>query len=187
MGIWNTLTGRREPPPPKLDQLFGLPTAALTLQASMSFVTTGRGAICFQGAAGAAMDDTVKGFVELLNNDDDRPVELSTDQYGYTWLLSFQDDIGQLATDLHAVATSLELQGFADRLLCAQASFHDPSGRSLALVYLAKAGTFYPFAPTAPNVRDNVLEIQVRDLLKGELPMEPDLQRWMALWGAPGL
>ena len=72
-------------------------------------------------------------------------------------------------------------------MLCALVSFHDPGGRSLALVYLAKTGTFYPFAPTGEKVRDNVLEIQVRDLLKGELSMEPDLQRWMALWGAPGL
>ena len=34
---------------------------------------------------------------------------------------------------------------------------------------------------------DNLLELQVRDHLTGELPMEPDLQRWMAVWGAPGL
>jgi len=27
----------------------------------------------------------------------------------------------------------------------------------------------------------------VRDLLGEELPMEPDLQRWLAVWKAPGL
>ena len=35
--------------------------------------------------------------------------------------------------------------------------------------------------------RDNLLEIQVRDALRGDLPLEADLARWMALWGAPGL
>ena len=35
--------------------------------------------------------------------------------------------------------------------------------------------------------RDNVLEIQIRDLLTNELPMEMQLSRWMAVWGAPGL
>ena len=188
MGLWETITGRRQPPQPKLDQLFALPTAAITLQAGLNFAPTGRGAVCFQGAAGPAMDDVVKQVVEMLNNDDDpKPVEVSTDQYGYTWLLSYQDDVSALATDLHGVATSLELQGYADRLLCALVSFRDPQGRELALVYLAKTGTFYPFAPTGAQQRNNVLEVQVKDLLAEELPIERDLQRWMALWGAPGL
>ena len=69
MGLWDTITGRRQPPQPKLDELFGLPTAALTLQASLNFAPTGRGAICFQGAAGPAMDDTVKQVVPQLNAD----------------------------------------------------------------------------------------------------------------------
>jgi hypothetical protein len=57
------------------------------------------------------------------------------------------------------------------------------------MVYLYKRGTFYPFAP-APGggeQRDNVLELRVRDLLAGELPLESDLSRWFAIWGAPGL
>ena len=54
------------------------------------------------------------------------------------------------------------------------------------MVYLYKQGTFYPFAPTGERRRDNLLEIQVRDLLAAELPIERDLSRWMALWGAPG-
>ena len=35
----------------------------------------------------------------------------------------------------------------------------------------------------APQQRDNLLEIQVRDALAGELPIEQDLQRWLAVWG----
>ena len=55
------------------------------------------------------------------------------------------------------------------------------------LVYLYRRGSFYPFAPSGPQQRDNLLEIQVRDALAAELPMEKDLQRWLAVWGAPGL
>ena len=83
--------------------------------------------------------------------------------------------------------SALEEQGFATGLLCSLVPFHDAAGRTVGLVYLYKQGTFYPFAPTGPNVRDNLLEMQVRDTLAAELPMEPDLQRWLALWGAPGL
>jgi hypothetical protein len=59
----------------------------------------------------------------------------------------------------------------------------------VGLVYLYKQGTFYAFAPRpgAQRQRDNLLEIQVRDELAGELPMEKDLSRWLAVWGAPGL
>ena len=55
------------------------------------------------------------------------------------------------------------------------------------MVYLYKQGTFYPFAPTGPQQRDNLLEISVRDTLAEELPMEQDLSRWLAVWEAPGL
>jgi hypothetical protein len=90
-------------------------------------------------------------------------------------------------TDLHAVNTSLEAQGFADGLLCTLVSFADNTGRSLGLVYLYKKGTFYPFAPTGPQQRDNLLELQIKELLKNDLPLEPQLASWMAVWGAPGI
>ena len=65
---------------------------------------------------------------------------------------------------------------------------HGPDGRRVGLVYLYKQGTFYAFAPTGDGkTRDNLLEISVREQLQGELPMETDLSRWFALWGAPGL
>ena len=92
-----------------------------------------------------------------------------------------------MCTDLHAVNTSLESQGFGSGLLCSVVPFVDVSGRRVGLVYLYKQGTFYAFAPTDSQTRDNLLEISVRDQLKAELPMETDLSRWFALWGAPGL
>ncbi len=187
MGFWDALTGRTKPVAPKLDGLFALPAAAVTLQASANFTMTGRGAICFRAAEGPAFAQTLSETVALLDNDDDPDVEITSDQYGFTWLVARQDDMGALATDLHAVTSSLEVQGFSHAVLCTLVSFTDPSGRSLALVYLYKQGTFYPFAPAGPQRRDNLLEIQMRDLLATDLPIERDVSRWMALWGAPGL
>jgi hypothetical protein len=65
--------------------------------------------------------------------------------------------------------------------------FASASGQRFGLTYLYKQGTFYPFAPTGDRKRDNALEIQVRGVLDGELPIEPDLSRWMAVFDAPGL
>lgn len=185
--FWEAVTGRRRPAPARIEALFALPHAAITLQTAANLTPTGRGAVCFRAVEGPAFAQTIADLVELLDNDDDPDVERSVDPFGYTWLVARQDDVSALVTDLHTVNTSLEMQGFADGLLCSLVSFRDPAGRSLALVYLYKQGTFYPFAPTGPQRRDNLLELQVRDLLEGELPVEQDTSRWMALWDAPGL
>jgi hypothetical protein len=73
--------------------------------------------------------------------------------------------------------------------LCSTIGLRGESGQPLALVYLYKRGTFYPFAPVdaATQRRDSALEIQVRALLVGDLPFEPDVTRWFPVWGAPGL
>ena len=189
MGIWSTLTGRSKPVEANLDALFSLPAAAITLQAASAFVPTGVGSVCYRASEGAAFAQAQSDVVELLDNDDDPDVERSTDSFGFTWLVARQspDDLSALVTDLHTVNTSLEAQGFGPSLLCSLVGFTDPAGRSLALVYLYKQGTFYPFAPHGPQQRDNLLEIQVRDLVKDDLPVESQLSRWMPLWGAPGL
>jgi hypothetical protein len=189
VGIWNVLSGRSKPVRANLDALFSLPAAAITLQTAAGFNPTGAGSVCYRAAEGAAFAQTQREVVELLDNDDDPDVEQSTDSFGFTWLVARQspDDLSALVTDLHTVNTSLEGQGFGPSLLCSLVGFRDLSGRTLGLVYLYKQGTFYPFAPQGPQQRDNLLEIQVRDLLANDLPIEPQLSRWMPLWGAPGL
>jgi len=120
---------------------------------------------------------------------DAKPVELSTDSYGFTWLVCRHapDDIEGLVTDLHAVNSSLEAGGFGPQLLCTILGFRDSSRRSLGLVYLYKRGTFYPFAPQSGERRDNALELQIRGALGNDLKIEADLGRWFPVWGAPGL
>jgi PspA associated protein B len=190
VGFLDTLLGRTKPAQPNLDELFSLPTAAITLQASMNMTPTGVGSVCFRAPEGKAFSDIEKDVRELLSmGSGTASVEVTTDRYGFTWLTCHHaaDDFEALVTDLHAVNSSLADGGFGPQLLCTLASFRDDQGRPVGIVYLYKRGTFYPFAPRSGEQRDNALELQVRGAVGADLKIEPDLTRWFAVWGAPGL
>lgn len=189
VGFLDALLGRSKPAKPDLDQLFGLPNAALTLQAAMGFEATGIGSVCYREMEGQAFYQTQSDVTELLDADEGPKVEKSKDEYGYTWLICRGDpqDMSGLVTDLHAVNSTLEANGFGPALLCSLVGFRHPDGRSLGLVYLYKQGSFYPFAPSGKQQRDTVLELQVRGQVANDLRVEQDTGRWFPVWGAPGL
>ena len=192
MGFLDTLLGRTKPVQPNLDKLFSLPSAAITLEAAAGLVPTGAASVCFRAAEGKAFADIENEVRELLAmgaGADVPRVEVSTDSYGFTWLLIRRpaDQVEALVTDVHAVNSSLADAGFGPQLLCSLVGFTSPAGARLAIVYLYKRGSFYPFAPRAGETRDSALELQVRGAIEGDLPIEPDLSRWFPVWGAPGL
>ena len=190
MGLWDALTGRRQETRADLDSLFLVPSAAITLQTSLGLSPTGSGSVCYRAASGEAFRQLQQDVVALLDDDAEAPdVTVSTDSFGFSWLTVSGDpsDAAGLCTDLHAVNTTLETQGFGAGLLCSLVPFSDGAGDRVGLVYLYKQGTFYPFAPRGSQQRDTLLEIQVRDAMSGELPVEKDLSRWLAVWDAPGL
>jgi hypothetical protein len=91
MGLLDILLGRSKPVAPDLDQLFALPSAAITLQAAAGFTPTGTGAVCFATVEGGAFAEARQEVQELLDADAERggpPVEVSRDEYGYSWLVS---------------------------------------------------------------------------------------------------
>jgi hypothetical protein len=189
MGFLDSLLGRTKPVQPNLDALFAVPNAAITLEVGADLRPTGVGSVCFRAAEGGAFSQLQAEIQQLLDADEGPQVEVTRDNYGYTWLVSTTSppDISALVTDLHAVNSSLQDHGFGPQLLCSLVGFEDPAGRRVGLVYLYKRGTFYPFAPLEGERRDNALELQVRGLLAGDLRIEDDLSRWFPVWGAPGL
>jgi hypothetical protein len=195
MGFLDVLLGRTKPVQPKLDDLFALPSAAVQLQAASGFTPTGSGSVCFRAVEGKTFTDIQKDVTDLLDMDAEKgtslPVEVTRDSYGFTWIVSnhMSDEMDGLVTDLHAVNSALVDNGFGPQLLCTLVAFRDDSNRRLALVYLYKRGTFYPFAPLneRQQTRDNTIELQVKGLLSDDLKIEQDLARWFPVWGAPGL
>jgi hypothetical protein len=196
MGFLDVILGRTKPVQPKLDDLFALPGAAIQLQAATGFTPTGSGSVCFRGVEGKTFADIQRDVQDLLDMDAGKPggglpVEVTKDAYGFTWLVSnhLSDEMDGLVTDLHAVNSALVDNGFGPQLLCTLVAFRDENHRPLALVYLYKRGTFYPFAPVPGRAseRDNALELQVKGVLSEDLKIEQELTRWFAVWGAPGL
>jgi hypothetical protein len=188
VGLFDSLLGRSKQAQPNLDALFSLPGAALTLEAAADIHPTGTGAVCFREAEGAPFGRVKAEITALLGGAEPKEVH---DSFGYTWLVVRRapDDVAALVTDLHAVNSSLESAGFGPALLCSTIGMRTPSEQPVALVYLYKRGTFYPFAPVDADAqrRDSALELQVRALVASDLPIETDVTRWFPIWGAPGL
>jgi hypothetical protein len=192
MGLLDTLLGRTQQAKPDLDALFALPSAGVTLQAAADLRPTGIGSVCVKPAEGGAFEgltDQVEQLLAVNAEDGNRKYDETTDSFGFQWLTrrTSADDLAGLVTDLHAVNSTLDSAGFGPALLCTLVGFSDGKAPTVGLVYLYKRGTWYPFAPTGENKRDNSREMQIRAMLGDDLKVEPDLSRWFPVWGAPGL
>ena len=141
---------------------------------------------------GAAYQQTQDDVVALLDDDPDKPdVAVHRDDFGFTWLVV---DRGPTTTsrgsctDLHAVNTALEEQGFGDR-----AAVLGGALRRRCRPAASGWSTSTSRAPSTPSPRParrpatTSSRSRSATSSKAELPMEQDLQRWLALWGAPGL
>jgi PspAB-like protein len=185
----DALLGRSRPAPPKLDALFGVTGAAITLEAAAGMRPTGQAAVCFHPASGqgfAAASEELKELLELAIAEAGSTLKVTDDRYGYRWVVLADPEMEDLVTSVHLVNSTLEQHGFGPQLLCSVFGFATADGtKRFHLVYLYKRGTFYPFAPLGGERRDNELELQVKATLGGDLPVEPELARWFALWGLP--
>jgi hypothetical protein len=184
----DALLGRSKPKQPKLDALFGVTGAAITLEAAAGMKPTGQAAVCFKPASGqgfAAASEELQSLLELAVKEAGSTLRISDDRYGYRWVVLADPEMEDLVTSVHLVNSTLEQYGFGPQLLCSVFGFRDERARRFHLVYLYKRGTFYPFAPLGGERRDNELELRVKATLGGDLPIEPELARWFALWGLP--
>ena len=79
--------------------------------------------------------------------------------------------------------------GFGSQLLAAAFRFDGDafgSDHPVYWIYGFKTGTWWPFIPTgSEQERDNARELELKAKLEPELPIEPDLSKWLALYGAP--
>ncbi len=188
MGLGDILFGRKKLGGAKLDKLFALPSARLTLEAELGLRPGGLAAVVFKPLSAGEFHRVEQEIDELLAvaaESSGSEVRRRSDTYGFQWLVVRDQDFEDLVTAVHLVSSELEARGFGAQLLAAIFAF-EGRPRRIHLVYGFKRGTFWPFVPTGEGQqRDNAEELRLKNELEGELPIEPELERWLGLFDAP--
>jgi hypothetical protein len=190
VGLTDVLFGRKRLKGAKLDKLFALSTAQVTLGTELGLRPAGVGAVVFKPLsagefARAEQDvDELLGVVKQTSGSD---VRRRQDSLGYQWIVVRDKDFEDVVTGVHMVASELAARGFGEQLLAADFEFErKDGGQPVYLIYGFKRGAFWPFIPTGQDQeRDNADELRLRNELQGEMPIETDLTRWLGLFDAP--
>ena len=187
MPLRDVLFGRKKLSEPREDRLFALTTAAVTLQTELGLVTAGAAAVAFKpqssGEFRSAFDDVDK-LMDAVAQQCGSEVERKSDEFGFDWIIVRDPDLEDLVATAHTLASELTAQGFGSQLLAAAFPFKGGE-HPVYWIYGFKRGAFWPFVPTGKDTRDNATELELKAKLEKELPVEPDLTRWFALFEAP--
>ena len=190
MGLGDVLFGRKKLKGAKLDRLFALSTAQVTLETELGLRPAGAAGVVFKSLSAGEFMRAEQALDELLGvvaQTSGSEVRRRQDSLGYQWLVVRDRDFEDLVTGVHVVAGELVAHGFGEQLLAALFAFERRDAeRPTYLIYGFKRGAFWPFVPTGEGQeRDNAEELRLRNELQGELPIEEDLSRWLGLFDAP--
>ena len=188
MGLTDILFGRKKLKEPAADRLFAITTAAVTLDTECGLKPAGVGAVIFKPLSAGEFTQANVDIDELLAavaTESGSTLDRKKDSFGFEWVVIHDPELEDQVTAVHAVASELQAKGFGGQLLAAAFRFDD-GGRPVYWIYGFKTGTFWPFVPTGEKqTRDNARELELKAKLEQELPVEPDLSRWLALYDAP--
>lgn len=189
MGFLDALLGgRKKLSAPAPDRLFAMTTAQIALEIEIGLAHKGAAGIVFQPIATSDFKGILSDTEELLHGaaaDTGTKIESSEDEFGYRWVILRDADFEDLVVSLNTVSTQLQEGGYGDRLLACVFAF-EGDGRPVYVIYNFKRGSFYPFVPApGQQQRNTERELQLKAQLAGELPLEPELERWFPLWDIP--
>jgi hypothetical protein len=188
VGLGDVLFGRKKLKGANLDRLFALSTARITLETELGLKPDRVAAVVFKPLSAGEFMQAERDIDELLGvaaADSGSKVRRRSDSFGFQWIVIHDSDFEDLVTTTHLVSSELQARGFGGQLLAAIFKFRGGE-HPVFLIYGYKTATFWPFVPTGKEQeRDNAEELKLKAELEKELPIEPDLSRWLALFDAP--
>ena len=171
------------------EDLFGMSTAYMTMQANLGYEHAGEAALCFSAMDSTDFKSTVQDVRDILAAGEEETgtiAKLNEDSHGYHWVVLVDDDPEDLITSIHFAADTFIERGYGSRLLAALFSFEN--GGPVYWIYSFRRGSYYPFAPRANRDRDSSAEFKLQSVLDGELTVENDTEYWYPLWPSrPGV
>ncbi|AET65170.1 PspA-associated protein PspAB [Methanothrix harundinacea] len=185
--ILDAILGKSTLPKSKLDRLFAMATARITLEASLGLAPSGSAGICLRPIDSSryeAARSEIEALLHYSGQETGTTSRIEMDEYRYLWVVLEDRDFDDLVATVHLVSTTMTDHGLGEQLLCALYSFIGKNG-PVYWIYSFKGGAYYPFAPKKGHDRDNALEFRLRSVMEPELPIEKDLEKWYPLWGIP--
>ncbi|ADJ13662.1 PspA-associated protein PspAB [Halalkalicoccus jeotgali] len=166
------------------EDLFGMSTAYITMEADLDYPNEGTAALCFSSVDSTDFEDTlmeVRDILEAGEAETGTTASIRMDQQGYHWVVLADSDPEDLVTSIHFAADTFIERGYGSRLLAALFTFENGS-RYVYWVYSFRRGAYYPFAPIRGRERDQSVEFKLQSVLDGELGVEDDTDYWYPLW-----
>jgi hypothetical protein len=188
VGLLDTLFGRKKLKEASTENLFALSTAQVTLETELGLRSGGKAAVCFKPLSAGDFvraENELHELLEVAAQSSGSKIRRKSDEYGFEWIVVEDPDLEDLVTTVHLVTSELQARGFGPQLLASIFRFEGKRG-PVYWIYGYKRGAFWPFVPTSKaQERDNALELELKAKLERELPIEPDLSRWFAMFDAP--
>mgnify|MGYP006290252061 FL=1 len=185
------------------EDLFGMSTAYVTMEADLGYAPTGDAALCFGDVDSTDFADAkaeVETILDAGGEETGTEADFTTDDHGYQWVVLHDPDFEDLVTSIHFAADTLIERRYGSRLLAALFGFEGTAGskrqrqgggsaadrnsRPVYWVYSFRRGAYYPFAPDpdTANERDSSAEFKLESNLDGELSLESEKEYWYPLW-----
>ncbi len=187
MGIQDVLLGRSKPAKSRREALFSIVTAEVTLNTRLNIKSSGKAAVCFKPVEAsffANLDSEIKDLLRLGARSSGTDYQIKDDTLGYRWVILEGRDFDDLVSTIQMVAETIVDEGYEQQLLAAVFGFREGE-KDVYWIYNYKRGKFYPFVPEPQQRRDSATELRLRSVMEKELPIEPSLEQWYALWGIP--
>jgi hypothetical protein len=178
LNLARTVLGRPEPQRARADLVGGITAARFT------FETEGLD-MRAAGVAWQPPEPPLDCLLEGLAEDPGLRAFRNDDEFGFRWLTLAGGNLDDLAIAVGLVAEMFERASRWEQLVCAGFGFERPRRPPVFWIYSFASGSFHAFVPVGPGRRDAREELRLHRVAARDLRLEPDPQRWYALWEMP--